>query len=349
MSFVNNGRKKVKVLIAGIAGASLGTEILKSLLLTDKYIVYGCDVSNLAYGHYQKGFERTFIVNRENYIDDLVYLCSAENIQYIIPGAEEVMVILDKARDALVYNSIIFIGNTSEVINTFSNKEKTFNTLSELGFTIPHTIRIRSDDDLGNMSYPAVVKPSIGSGGSSYVYFVQNKEEAKVYIEYLIKNEKEPILQEYIPENEGEYTVGVLNLPNGDLVGSIALRRVFTNKLSIMTKSKSGLISSGNSQGVIDRFPDVEYIAESISLAINSKGPVNIQGRVKNGLFIPFEINPRFSASTYLRSMAGFNEIDIFMDAIIKGVYSKPSVINHGYYLRSFSEIFISKEALKND
>ena len=52
---------KLNILIAGIGGASLGTEILKSLLLVkERYRVFGCDISPFAFGHFQNDFESTF-------------------------------------------------------------------------------------------------------------------------------------------------------------------------------------------------------------------------------------------------------------------------------------------------
>ena len=46
----------VRVMIAGIGGASLGTEIRKSLTLAGGYEIYGCDVSKTAYGLYEDEF-----------------------------------------------------------------------------------------------------------------------------------------------------------------------------------------------------------------------------------------------------------------------------------------------------
>jgi len=340
---------RIKVMIAGIGGASLGTEILKCLLLADKYVVYGCDISNLAYGHYQACFEKTFIVSREYYVDDIIRICRRERIYYIIPGAEEPMVLLNEARSELERDSIVLVGNSSDIIKTFSNKEAVFVQLRELGFCVPHTITVQQEGELGNASFPAIVKPSLESGGSSFVFLVQNMEEAKVYTNFLLVNGKRPIIQEYIPEHEGEFTVGVLSLPDSALVGSIALKRSFSNKLSIAAKMKEGIISSGYSQGLIDSFPDVKQVSEKIATAIGSKGPINVQGRVKNGVFMPFEINPRFSASTYLRAIAGFNEIDIFLCAITGREYCRPDKIQYGYYLRSFTEVFVNKDMVKND
>ena len=107
------------------------------------------------------------------------------------------------------------------------------------------------------------------------------------------------------------------------------------------------MISSGYSQGLIDDFPDVRFTAERIALGVGSRGPMNIQGRVRDGVFVPFEINPRFSASVYLRALAGFNEVAIYLDFLLHGLEPKPCEIRSGWYLRSLSEIVVPREGLR--
>jgi carbamoyl-phosphate synthase large subunit len=136
----------------------------------------------------------------------------------------------------------------------------------------------------------------------------------------------------------------VLSLEDGKVLGSIALKRVFQNKLSVRWRGKSGLISSGYTQGLIDDFAEVRKASEEIARSLDSRGPLNIQGRVMNGVFMPFELNPRFSASTYLRAKAGLNEVDIFVRALQGVPFRMPSSLRYGYYLRSFSEVFVPKE-----
>lgn len=342
-------KEKTNILIAGIAGASLGTEIFKCLYLTDDYNVYGCDISSFAFGHYQEGFKRTFLASANNYIESVIDICSKNNIKYIIPGGEQPMVILGNSSELLVNKGISIVSNSQDIINNFSDKSKTFEILADYGFSIPLTKTVRNIDDLDKMIFPCIVKPAKDSGGSSFVFLAGNKEEAWLYTEYLLKNNKIPLLQEYIPETEGEFTVGVLSLPNKNVVGSIALKRSFNSKLSIFSKTDNGLISSGYTQGLIDEFPDIRKTAEDIALKIKSVGPINIQGRMKNGEFVPFEINPRFSASTYLRAMAGFNEIDIYLKYLINGSVNYPFKINYGHYFRSFSEEYVKKEDILNN
>ena len=341
--------QKKNILIAGIAGASLGTEILKCLNLTGKYTVYGCDVAGFAYGHYSAGFEKTFLIDERGYTEAVMNICKRYQINLVIPGAEEPMVILNENSAVLKEESIHLLGNTPEIVKTFSDKNRTFALLGELGFPVPKTVVYTDAGGLKEMPFPAVVKPSVGSGGSSFVFFSQHAEEAQIYSEYLIRNGKAPVIQEYIPDDEGEFTVGVLHRPNGEYAGCLALKRAFPNKLSVHARYKNGLISSGYTQGLIDDFPHVERTARDIAGAVKSRGPLNIQGRVRKSVFMPFEINPRFSASTYLRAMAGFNEIDWFIESLYSGEIPVNPDIKHGYYLRSFTEVFVEKDQVKKE
>lgn len=338
---------KHRILIAGIGGASLGTEILKCLTLAGTYEIYGCDISPLAFGHYDPSFKETFITNRGNYVESVLKICRAKSINCIIPGGEEPMVLLASAAEDLVNKGLVLASNTSQIIERFSNKKTSFEILSRLGFQIPLTLSVKDSDDLDNMNYPCIIKPATGSGGSNFVSLAENKEDASMYVDYLTKNGKNVIVQEYISEAEGEFTVGVLSLPNQRIVGSIALKRIFESKLSILSKGKLGLISTGYTQGLIDDFPEVCTTAEKIAKAIGSKGPINVQGRVKDDVLMPFEINPRFSASTYLRAMAGFNEIDIYLQYILDDVMPSTPTIKPGYYLRSLTETYAGKDGLK--
>jgi len=331
-----------KVLIAGIGGASLGTEILKCLMLAGRYAIFGCDVSRYAFGLYAHGFERTFLVDRSNYADSVIGACRNAGTQCVIPGGEEPMMLLSRSASRLKSAGIHLATNLPAVIEKFTDKKSTFEALGKMGFKTPLTVAVEQRSDLDQMAFPCIVKPAVGTGGSSFVFCAENYEEAWLYSAYLIKNGKPCIVQEYIPEKEGEFTVGVLSLPDGRLVGSIALRRIFDAKLSVLSRGKSGLISSGYSQGLVDDFPEVCAEAERIAVSIGSCGPLNIQGRVRNGTLIPFEINPRFSASAYLRALAGFNEVDLYLQFVLKGVEPSARAIRPGYYLRSLCEIYVA-------
>jgi len=338
---------KKSILIAGVGGASLGTELLKCLRYSGNYDIFGADISPYAYGLYQKGFVRTYVVDRKQYIPSILDICRKENIDAIVPGGEEPLLLLSSQDDLFDREGIVLAINSKKVIELCTDKIKTFDYLSSQGILVPLTKLVNDIEELNSINYPCVVKPSTGSGGSTFVCLAEDKEEALLYSSYLKKRGIKVLVQEYTPHFEGEYTIGVLSLPNKEIVGSIALKRSFNAKLSYLVKYDDRVISSGYSQGIIDEFPEVRQEAERIAVALGSTGPLNIQGRLRSGVLIPFEINPRFSASTYLRTMAGFNEVDIFLQFLLNHKYTPPGIIKHGCYLRSLEEKYISDEELK--
>lgn len=334
-------------MIAGIGGASLGTEICKCLKLAGRYDVHGCDISPTAYGLYDTGFSATYLVNRDRYVPDVIDACVKSGAKWLIAGGEQPMTLLSAATRELKKSGIHLVANTSSVVDLFSDKAKTFSKLNEAGIQIPHTSSISTASDIAAVGLPCIVKPATGSGGSASVFYAVTADEAMIYADFIRRSGHVPIAQEYVDVNEGEFTIGVLSLPDGSIAGSIALKRSLDAKLSVSYRGRGGLISSGYSQGYISDYPELRRQAEHIAKAIDSRGPINIQGRCRDGALIPFEINPRFSASTYLRALAGFNEIDIMLRFL--AFDEKPNAISvkSGWYLRSLTEIYVPDASLK--
>jgi len=302
-----------RILIAGIAGASLGTEIAKCLRHAGGYEIFGCDISPYAYGHYDPNFESTFLVGRGQYVSDLLALCRRERISCIIPGGDEPAVLISRAEDRFSEIGVRVCHNNAGLVDRLSHKGRCFEILSAIKIATPVTATISSLADLQGIPLPCIVKPATGSGGSSFVFYSRTYAEAELYCAYLRNNGRIPVAQEYIPHEGGEFTVGVISRPDGSCAGAIALRRSFNSKLSVAMRGDDFVISSGYSQGHIGEYPEICVVAREIAQRLGSTGPLNIQGRVATGgRFVPFEINARFSASTFLRTLAGFNEVDFY-------------------------------------
>jgi carbamoyl-phosphate synthase large subunit len=341
--------RRFRILIAGIGGASLGTEILKCLQLADGYDVFGCDISPFAFGHYASGFVSTALVRREHYIDDVIDLCERLSIDCVVPGGDEPARLMAKSQELFVRAAIRVAANDLKLVASMSDKLECFRILGELGVAIPATQVVRGVTDLAEFPMPCIVKPAIGSGGSVFVFFAKDTAEAWLYCSYLSSNGHVPMVQQYLAEDCGEFTVGVLSLPNKRCAGAIALKRMFNSKLSVATKGKGFLISSGYSQGEIGLFPEICAVAVDIATKLGSIGPLNIQGRINDrGEFVPFEINPRFSASTYLRALAGFNEVNYYLQSVLSDELPADLEINPGLYLRSLSEVAVPAGQLKS-
>ena len=338
---------RTRVMIAGVGGASLGTEIAKALQLAGGYRIYGCDISPTAYGLYEPRFTGTYRVDGDHYVDSVIGACKDAGAQFLLPGGEQPMVLLGAASHRLSHAGIRLIANADEVVTLCSDKEATFAYLEGRGLAIPRTVSLRGAADLERVGLPCIVKPATNSGGSAAVFFAVTADEAMTYGDFIGRSGDQPIAQEYVDVREGEFTIGVLSLPDKTVVGSIALRRCLDAKLSVAYRGRGGVVSSGYSQGYIDEFPELCRQAEGIAEAVGSRGPLNIQGRVRNGELLTFEINPRFSASTYLRALAGFNEIDLLIRSVRTGLAPERPAIRPGWYLRSLAEQVVAGEDLK--
>jgi carbamoyl-phosphate synthase large subunit len=334
----------ITVLIAGIGGASLGMEIAKALRLAGGYIIIGCDISSLAYGHYGDVCDKTLLVSREGYIGQLSDICRQHAVQVIIPGADQTTGIIAAASAGFLSAGIRLGINSAGLVPQLMNKAECFSELRRLGFAVPRTVEIAGAAAIAEISYPCIIKPSIESGGSSFVFYARDRKEMEVYAAYLTNSGKQPIIQEYIPLDSGEFTVGVLSDTKQTILGAVAMKRAFPAKLSIGAQGSDFMVSSGFSQGYIGDFPEICSIACDIAQALGSEGPLNIQGRIdREGRFLPFEINPRFSASTYLRALAGFNEVDHYIRHLLDLPGAAPLRVTPGWYLRSLTEIAVAE------
>ena len=90
--------RMIKVLIAGIGGASLGVEIAKSLRLAGGYEIYGCDISPLAFGHYSGHCDGSLVISRSAYVEDVLDACAKFSIDVIVPGGDQPARLLAAAR-----------------------------------------------------------------------------------------------------------------------------------------------------------------------------------------------------------------------------------------------------------
>ncbi len=343
---MSSADRPVRVMVAGVGGASLGTEIMKSLALADGYEVFGCDISPTAFGLYDPGFRKTYLIDPGNYIDGVLNACADAQVGFVVPGGERPMSLLADADSSLRDAGVTLLGNGADVVALCSDKHATFERLSALGIRIPRTANVSDRSDVSYVGIPCIVKPATGTGGSASVFFATDVDEAMIYADYIRKIGSVPLAQEYITPDEGEFTIGVLSLPDKSIVGSIALKRSLEAKLSVAYRGRGGVVSSGYSQGFIGKFDTLCQQAEAIAASVGSCGPLNIQGRVLDGDLMPFEINPRVSASTYLRAMAGFNELDLLIRYHVSGRVPGRPLIRPGWYLRSLSEQFVAQEEI---
>lgn len=336
--------KPLPIMITAIGGGGHGEQILKAIRLAkkDSYYIVGTDAQITCPQSVLVDEYLTLpLANHPDYMKELLLACNRFEIKALFHGCEPELRRFSEERNRIEEHGVFLPLNPTQLINTCMNKEATNQLLSDLGFEAPWYLRAKTKDDLKQIDwYPVVVKPSVGSGGSANVYIAQNVTELLGLADYLglesIANNF--IVQEYVGIPEEEYTVGVLHDMDGNYINSIAVRRLLSGQLNISSSvpnhtKRTGLgpklvISSGISQGYIGRFSEVTEQCKEIAKAIGAKGAINIQCRLVSGKVKVFEINPRFSGTTSLRAMVGYNEPDIL---IRKHVFGETINQDFGY------------------
>jgi carbamoyl-phosphate synthase large subunit len=287
------------------------------------------------------------------YIATLLRACRERDVRVLFHGSEPELRRLSAERERFAEEGIFLPINPREVIDTCLDKIRTMEALSAAGFDVPPFRRITSVEQIDDFEHlPAVLKPSVGGGGSANLYLVQDRNELAACADQLLAVFPEFIVQAYVGTPDAEYTVGVLLDMNGRLLNSIAIRRYILSALSnrIKVPNRSGrtelgptlAISSGVSQGEIGRFPEVTHRCEEIALSLGACGPLNIQCRLVDGKIQVFEINPRFSGTTSLRAMVGYNEPDVLIRSHVLGEEVPDHFeYGHGVIVRSLAETLI--------
>lgn len=344
-------------MVTGVGGGGHGEQILKALrLAATGYRVVAGDMSPHSKGLLEA--DEAYILPPASdpaYTRTLLKVCQRHGVAALFHGSEPELRAMSAARDEIRARGIFLPINPAAVISLCMDKVKTCDFLRAEGFHVSSYRRVTSAEDLeGFDSLPAVLKPSVGGGGSANVFLAQTPRELRDFGHHMLTLYPEFIVQEYVGRVDAEFTVGVLVSMDGELINSIAVKRDIMTSLSnrIKLPNRTGreelgpvlALSSGVSQGVIGRFPEVTGQCERIAEALGCRGAVNVQGRLVGDRFYVFEINPRFSGTTSLRAMVGYNEPDVLIRKHLLGEPVEPHFdYGSGLITRGLSEVLMER------
>ena len=308
---------KLCIMVTGVGGRSVGHQILQALLLLgEKYQVVVTDADSFSFGLYQVPHRYVVpIANDPDFISSIISLIRKMNVKALLPGTEVEVKVLSKYRRDLLANGCVLIANPDNVVKICSNKWLLFQWLQRNGIDNPMTVSADNWEDLISVTgFPVVAKPAENSGGSRNVEILKDKREV---IRYLEESEgSEVLFQEYVGVAEHEYTVGVMISKAGKVIDSIVVQRKLTGLSLGSERIINGslyTLSSGYSQGFIIKHRLIQNYCENLAMKLGMHGPVNIQCRLIGDRIQVFEVHPRFSGTTSIRAMAGFNEPDILI------------------------------------
>lgn len=349
----------IPVLVTAIGGGGHGEQILKALRLAPagSYFIVGADAN--PYCPQFALVDRAVTLPRADapeFLDAVLSVCARLKIRAVFHGCEPELRVYSEQRQRFAERGILLPINPAGVINIGFDKVATAEFLARNGFPFPRFRAVRSAADLEGIDwFPVVVKPAVGSGGSKNCFIAQTPRQLSLLAEYLAIESAGFMVQEYVGTPDGEYTVGVLHDLDGKFINSIALRRELKSQLNIRAAAanitgrgelgSTLVISSGISHGYVDRFPEVTGPCERMAAALGVRGAINFQCRLVDGKVMIFEINPRFSGTTSIRAMMGYNEPDLLLRRHLRGEILTPRfAYRSGMVLRSLTETLVPTE-----
>jgi carbamoyl-phosphate synthase large subunit len=328
------------VLVTAVGGI-VGEGIVKSLKLANmsdasqvKYKVYGTDMSSQAAGLYRCDYGLLVpSASSENYLDSIKRIISKNDIQAVYAGSDIELGLLAIAKPDLESNSnVIVITNPLKVVETARDKWKTFQFLNEC--KLPRAMSCLpegKEEFIETFGFPVVVKPREGYG-SLHFYIVHSQDEMRYASEVIQKYGWNPIIQEYLNDSYLEFTSGVTIDKSGNSIMS---------SISMSKSPKSGQTY----KAVVDSFDEVRMSAEMVSKKLGVRGPVNIQAKFDGTEAKVFEINPRLSATTPIRAVAGINEPDILYRNWVLNENIQIKEYEKMMCLRYWNEIYVTMDA----
>ncbi len=324
----------MRILVTG-AGAVLGQGILRSLEKIDNNLleIHSADPDFRSTGHWLA--DKAHIIpfaNDPKYLDEVIKILIREQIDIVMIGTDTELPIFakNKARIEDMFKVKIIVSNI-DVIDIANDKWKTAEFLREHGFAYPESVMASDYVGLSRFaskhSYPYFAKPVDGARSKGIVVI-----RSEVDLQNVKQQPLNLVVQEYLSEEEGEFTSGCVVL-NGKCRAVVTLRRD---------------LRDGNTYRAYYRkeYSKYDQFICSVSEKLGVEGPCNFQFRIRNGEPVIFEINARFSGTTPIRFMFGFNEVEAILNYNISGI--EPSVPNlkEGMVMRAWSDLFVDEQAL---
>ncbi|MEM6909030.1 MAG: ATP-grasp domain-containing protein [Pseudomonadota bacterium] len=179
---------------------------------------------------------------------------------------------------------------------------------------------------IAEVGFPLVVKPRIGARAVG-VSLVRDRSA----LDAALQGREGLVVQQWAGPEDQEYTAGVLCF-DGDVKASIVLRRD---------------LRDGNTfRAYADDYPDCEAYVRQVAAALQPYGPANFQfRRGPDGEFRLFEINARFSGTTPMRALLGFNEVDMVLGHLLFGEEITQPNVQKGTVVRFLEEQLLPTEA----
>ena len=316
-----------RVLVTGM-GALIGQGIAAGLRADRRAWVLGLDRRKSLFADElcdATTLKPTLEEDSQAYLDFWIELITQHRIELIIPGISIDMMFLTKHRDAIETTGAKIVLNDADLMRLAEDKLLFAQDYAQLGLPMIPTVTKGADwaatcAKLG--APPFIIKPAVGEG-SAGVHLLHDEMDFEYWTH---RTEDAFLCQKIIGSNDAEFTVGIFGLGDGTFIGPITFRRKLT---------RAG--NTGEAE-VVDH-DEIARVTDQIARHYNPVGPTNLQYRVSQDKAYLLEINPRFSSSTSLRHMFGFNEASMCLDFFLNGKVPQTPMIRKGFAQRHSADL----------
>lgn len=261
-------------------------------------------------------------VTEEEYLTALQRHISHHRIRFLFIGMDFELPMMARNRERIREKTgCHVVASTPEVIRVADDKYLTFEFLKIHALPYPMTWL---PEQVGEVRYPAVLKPRNGER-SRNVHVVKDERE----MQEKLPTVPNPVIQEAVGTRDREYTCGVLFL-DGEVKTRIFLRRYLRDGNTSLAHHSP------------DTPPSVRDYVESVAVQLGPHGPCNFQLRLgEDGVPRLFEINARFSGTTYMRTLFGLNEVEYLLHYLLGESPPAPR-LRYGKILRYPEEFYVA-------
>lgn len=321
-----------RLMVTG-AGSNVAQGIIAGIRAHDPADwILGTDVADLCAGYFMcdKGAQVPYAVSPD-FAGAVTSLIRQNDIDFVLVGVDGELEVYARLRKEIeTATGCKLLLSDTEIITTFTDKFYTAEFLRKAGLPYPRTVIGDHWDELSDsLAYPLIAKPRKGNASKGMVVV---REEAQLKELLRSIDPSKYCFQEYI-EGE-EYTCGLLFDKNNRLCDSIIMQRELQNGTTV----KASVVES----------PEIQSLIEAFGGKARAFGSINLQLRLRDGVPLVFEVNPRFSGTTAFRLKAGYNDVGRLLDNVI---FDKPiprSTVKKCTFFRYWETLAICEERLQN-
>ncbi len=301
-------------ILTAIKSCNMPCRIVGACISEESLGLYFCDVAYISP-----------YANDPNFVDWVADICNKERIDIVFSGVEENVMALESGREKFESQTkALFVSCNKEQLEIGQNKYKTAIWLKQHGCNYPKSANISHSEEVEQLieeaGFPLLAKPNSGKGAHG-IFKVHSREELESI------QGKDYCLQEIIGNENEEYTVACYMDKNGQMQDSLIMHRSLKYGTTFMSE--------------IVQDAAIKEECNKICMEFKPQGPLNVQLRIHQGRPVCFELNVRFSGTTPIRAMWGYNDVEAM---IREYLFDEPVSLHpqkEGKAYRYYNEAFI--------